>query len=81
LQYLPSITWSTWPYVVQQPNFGVWMNNMVELAYSFPNVIPEVVQHYCIGVLWTVPIQLQFTYVVLLAAVMGKNARKEDCAL
>ncbi|WPH03549.1 Glycosyl hydrolases family 16 [Acrodontium crateriforme] len=75
LQYLPSVSWSTWPYVVPQPNFGVYLNNLVELAYAMPNVIPEVVQHYCIGVLWTVPVQLQFTYVVLAGAVLIRDIK------
>lgn len=75
LQYLPSITWSTWPYVVPQPNFGVYLNNIVELAYAIPNVIPEIVSHYCIGVLWTVPVQLQFTYVVLTATVLIREIK------
>lgn len=70
LQQLPSVGFSTWPYVVPPPNFGVYLNDLFQLAYLMPNAIPEVVSHYCIGVLWTVPIQLQFTYVVLIGAVL-----------
>lgn len=75
LQWLPSISWSTWPYVVPQPNFGVYLNELFELAYLMPNAIPEIVSHYCIGVLWTVPVQLQFTYVVLTATVLIKDIK------
>lgn len=75
LEWLPSVSWSTWPYVSAQDNFGVFMNNMIELGYLMPNAIPEVVTHYCIGVLWTVPVQLQFTYVVLTAAVLIRDIR------
>jgi hypothetical protein len=75
LQWLPSVTYSSWPYVVQQPNFGVYLNNIVELAYLIPNAVPEIVSHYCIGVLWTVPVQLQFTYVVLAATVVIRDVR------
>ncbi|KAK6389487.1 hypothetical protein LTR65_006658 [Meristemomyces frigidus] len=75
LQYLPSVSYSTWPYVVQQPNFGVYLNNIIELLYLMPNAIPEIVSHYCIGVLWTVPVQLQFTYMVLTAAVLIRDIK------
>ena len=64
LQELPSVGYSTWPYTVAPPNFGVYLNDLIQLAYVIPNAIPENVSHYCIGVLWTVPIQLQFTYVI-----------------
>lgn len=75
LEWLPSVSWSTWPYVSAQDNFGIYLNNLIELAYLMPNAIPEVVTHYCIGVLWTVPVQLQFTYVVLTAAVMIRDIK------
>lgn len=76
LEWLPSVTYSVWPYVVPQPNFGVFLNEIVELSYLTPNAPPEVVNHYCVGVLWTIPVQLQFSFVVLLAAVMIKDVRK-----
>ncbi|KAK5132949.1 hypothetical protein LTR08_008312 [Meristemomyces frigidus] len=75
LQWLPSVSWSTWPYVAQQPNFGAYLNNIIELLYLMPNAIPEIVTHYCVGVLWTVPVQLQFTYVVLTATVLIRDIR------
>ncbi|KAK4500361.1 hypothetical protein PRZ48_008550 [Zasmidium cellare] len=75
LQLLPSVGYSTWPYVVPAPNFGVYLNDLFQLAYLMPNAIPEVVSHYCIGVLWTVPIQLQFTYVVLIGAVLVRAVK------
>jgi hypothetical protein len=75
LLWNPSVSWSSWPYVVPQSNFAQWMNNMVELGYLYPGAVPEVVPHYCIGVLWTVPVQLQMTYVVLVAAVLIRNVK------
>jgi hypothetical protein len=75
LLWSPSVTWSDWPYVVPQGNFAQWMNNMVELGYLYPGAVPEIVPHYCIGVLWTVPVQLQMTYVVLVAAVLIRNVK------
>jgi hypothetical protein len=52
-----------------------WMNNIVELAYLIPNAVPEINAHYCIGVLWTIPVQLQNTYVVLAATVVIRDIR------
>ena len=73
LEYLPSISWSTWPYVTNYPNFGHFINYMVELAFLIPNAAPQVVSHYCVGVLWTIPVQLQNSYLVLLGVVMVKD--------
>lgn len=76
LEWLPSISWSTWPYVTPQPNFGVFLNEIVELSYLIPNGAPEVINHYCVGVLWTIPVQHFFSYVTLLAAVMIRDVKK-----
>lgn len=75
LEYLPSISWSTWPYVTNYPNFGYYINYMIELAFLIPNTAPQVVSHYCVGVLWTIPVQLQNSYLVLLAVVMVKDIK------
>ena len=75
LEWLASVSWSTWPYVSPQDHFGVYLNNIIELGYLIPNAIPEIVTHYCIGVLWTVPVQLQYTYVVLTAAVLVRDIK------
>ena len=37
--------------------------------------VPEINAHYCIGVLWTIPVQLQYTYVVLAATVVIRDVR------
>ncbi|KAG9950039.1 hypothetical protein KCU85_g3805, partial [Aureobasidium melanogenum] len=75
LQWLPSITWSSWPYVTDYPNFGWFINEILELGYLIPNAAPGIVNHYCVGVLWTVPVQLQFSYVTLLGAVMVREIK------
>lgn len=49
---------------------------MVELAYLIPNAAPEVINHYCVGVLWTIPVQHYFSYVTLMAAVIIKDIKK-----
>lgn len=76
LEWLPSVSYSTWPYVQPQENFGVFLNEMIELAYLIPNAAPEIINHYCVGVLWTIPVQLQYSFVVLLATVMIKDIRR-----
>ncbi|EME41040.1 hypothetical protein DOTSEDRAFT_56085 [Dothistroma septosporum NZE10] len=76
LQWLPSVTYSVWPYVVPQPNFGVFLNEVIEITYIIPNAAPEIINHYCVGVLWTIPVQLQFSFVTLLATVLIKDVKK-----
>lgn len=76
LEWLPSVSFSTWPYVTPQGNFGIFLNQLVELSYIIPNAAPEVINNYCVGVLWTIPVQLQFSFVVLLAAVLIKDVKK-----
>ena len=70
LEYLPSVSYTTWPYVSAYSNFGGYINAMFDLSYLIPNAAPAIVSHYCIGVLWTIPVQLQNSYTVLLGAVM-----------
>lgn len=76
LEWLPSVSYSVWPYVIPQPNFAVFVNEMVEISYLTLNAAPEVINHYCVGVLWTIPVQLQFSFVVLLATVLIKDVKK-----
>lgn len=75
LQYLPSISWSEWAYMANYNNFGYYLNAMLELAYLIPNAAPQVVSHYCVGVLWSIPVQLQFSFVTLLGVVMIRDIR------
>jgi len=75
LEWLPSITWSTWPWVTNYPNFGWFMNEILELGYLIPNKAPGIVNHYCVGVLWTIPVQLQCSYTTLLGAVMVREIK------
>ncbi|TIA54179.1 hypothetical protein D6C79_01116 [Aureobasidium pullulans] len=75
LEWLPSITWSTWPWVTNYPNFGWFMNEILELGYLIPNEAPGIVNHYCVGVLWTIPVQLQFSYTTLLGAIMVREIK------
>jgi hypothetical protein len=70
LQYIPSLTWSTWPYVSRYNNFGQYVSEVLELAFLVPNAVPQITLHYCTGVLWTIAVQLQGSWLVLLGAVV-----------
>lgn len=48
---------------------------MLELFYLIPNAAPQVVSHYCVGVLWSIPVQLQYSFVTLLAVVMVRDIK------
>src|SRR5271154_49971 len=37
LEYLPSVTWSTWPFTTVRSNFGNFISKILELAYLIPN--------------------------------------------
>lgn len=75
LESLPSVSFSTWPYVEPQKNFAVFFNQLVQLSYLIPNGAPDVINNYCVGVLWTIPVQLQFSFVTLMAAVLIKDMK------
>jgi hypothetical protein len=70
LEYLPSITWSPWPSTSVYPNFGWFINETLQLIYLIPNAAPQLTWNYCTGVLWTIPVQLQNSWLVLLGVVI-----------
>ena len=51
LEYLPSVTWSTWPFTTVPNNFGYFLSKIIELAYLIPNAAPQITFNYCTGVL------------------------------
>ncbi|KAF2430508.1 hypothetical protein EJ08DRAFT_697253 [Tothia fuscella] len=73
LKYLPSLTWSEWPYTSTYVNFADWMTEMIELMYLLPNAAPSITFHYCTGVLWIVPVLLQFSWNILLGIVVVRE--------
>ncbi|KAK3673538.1 hypothetical protein LTR78_006442 [Recurvomyces mirabilis] len=75
LEYIPSITWSTWPQTVVYPNFGWFMNETLQLFYLIPNAAPNITGHYGTGVLWTIPVQLQNSWLVLLGVVIVREIK------
>lgn len=70
LRYIPSLTWSTWPYVTRYDNFGQYISEVLELIFLIPNAVPQITLHYCTGVLWTIAVQLQGSWLVLLGAIV-----------
>jgi hypothetical protein len=70
LEYLPSVTWSTWPYAVGYTNFGHYLSEVLELVYLIPNGVPQISYNYCTGVLWTIPVQLQGSWQTLLDTIV-----------
>lgn len=75
LRYIPSLTWSTWPYVTRYDNFGQYISEILELIYLIPNAIPQITLHFCTGVLWTIAVQLQGTWLVLLGALVVREMK------
>ncbi|KAF2810382.1 uncharacterized protein BDZ99DRAFT_462958 [Mytilinidion resinicola] len=70
LEYTPSISWSTWPYVARFPTFGHYISEVLELIYLVPNAVPQITFNYCTGVLWTIAVQLQGSWLVLLGVIV-----------
>ena len=75
LEYLPSITWSTWPFIKGYSNFGDFLSEMLELLYLMPNAAPVITFNYCTHVLWTIPVQLQGSWTALLAIVVARELK------
>lgn len=75
LEYLPSVTWSQWPFTTIVANPGVFISELIQLAYLIPNAAPNITYNYCTGVLWTIPVQLQGAWQTLIALIMVKECK------
>ena len=75
LEYLPSTTWSTLPFIKGYSNFGNFLNEVLELIYLVPNAAPVITFNYCSNVLWNIPIQLQGSWTTLLAAIVIREIK------
>ena len=75
LEYMPSLTWSNWPFVGIYTNFANWLTDLLELVYLLPNAAPAISSHFCTGVLWIIPVQLQFSWTILLGAVVIREIK------
>ncbi|KAF2198032.1 hypothetical protein GQ43DRAFT_451299 [Delitschia confertaspora ATCC 74209] len=70
LRYIPSLTWSTWPYVTRFPTIGHFISEILELLYLIPNAVPQITFHFCTGVLWTIAVQLQGSWLVFTGVIV-----------
>ncbi|KAF2474973.1 uncharacterized protein BDR25DRAFT_332220 [Lindgomyces ingoldianus] len=70
LRYIPSVTWSNWPYVTRFPTIGHFISEILELVYLIPNAVPQITFNYCTGVLWTIAVQLQGSWLVLTGVIV-----------
>lgn len=75
IEYLPSVTWSTWAYVSKFPSVGHFISEILELVYLIPNAVPQITFNYCTGVLWTIAVQLQGSWVVLLGVILIREIK------
>jgi hypothetical protein len=75
LEYLSSVTWSTWPFTTVPSNFGYFLSEILELGYLIPNAAPQITFNYCTGVLWTIPVQLQNSWVALLSIIIIRQIK------
>ncbi|KAF2112816.1 hypothetical protein BDV96DRAFT_579217 [Lophiotrema nucula] len=75
LSYIPSITWSTWPYVTRFETIGHFISEVLELIYLVPNAVPQITFNYCTGVLWTIAVQLQGSWLVLCGVIVVREIK------
>jgi hypothetical protein len=75
LEYVPSLSWSTWAYVERYPTFGHFISEILELIYLVPNAVPQITFNYCTGVLWTTAVQLQFSWVCLIGVIIVRQIK------
>nr|POE65013.1 hypothetical protein CFP56_34681 [Quercus suber] len=47
LEYIPSISWSTWPSTTLYTNFGFFVDETLQLFYLIPNAAPQLTQNFC----------------------------------
>ncbi|MCJ1459983.1 hypothetical protein MMC28_010362 [Mycoblastus sanguinarius] len=75
LEYLPSVSWSSWPFTVGYTSFGNFLSEVLELMYLIPNAAPQITFNYCTGVLWTIPVQLQGSWVTILGVIVIREIK------
>ncbi|KAB8298715.1 hypothetical protein EYC80_000890 [Monilinia laxa] len=75
LEYLPSISWTTWPYAVEYSDFSHYISEVLELVYLLPNAAPQITYNYCTGVLWTIPVQIEGSWITLLGCIVVRQIK------
>ncbi|KAK4697075.1 hypothetical protein P7C71_g949, partial [Lecanoromycetidae sp. Uapishka_2] len=75
LEFLPSISWSSYPFVVGFNSFAEFISEVLELFYMIPNAAPTITVNYCSGVLWLIPVLLQNSWSTLLFAIIVREIK------
>ncbi|KAF7877150.1 hypothetical protein EAF04_000835 [Stromatinia cepivora] len=75
LEYLPSISYTTWPYAVEYTDFSHYISEVLELVYLLPNAAPQITYNYCTGVLWTIPVQIEGSWITLLGCIVVREIK------
>ncbi|CCG81654.1 putative Acyltransferase [Taphrina deformans PYCC 5710] len=75
LQYLASVTWSTWPYAVEFKNAGWFVNEYLALLFVQPPQLPNIIYNYCTGVLWTLPVSIQGSWTIFLGVIVIREIK------
>lgn len=75
LIHLPSVSWSSWPYVKEFPNPGWFLNEVIALLFVKPPNLPSIIYNYCTGVLWTIPISLQMSWLIFLGVIVIREIK------
>ncbi|KAF2845162.1 glycoside hydrolase family 16 protein [Plenodomus tracheiphilus IPT5] len=75
LENLSSVTWSTWASVSNYTDVRQFLTALIELMYLVPNALPTLSYTYCVGVLWTIPVQLQNSWTSLLAVLVVREIK------
>ncbi|CAO1624204.1 unnamed protein product [Parajaminaea phylloscopi] len=70
---LTSVTWSPWSYYVDYQNVGVFFDAWLSLWFTIPPNTPMQISTYATGILWTVPLIVQYSWSVFLCALIAKE--------
>lgn len=75
LNYLASVTWSTWPYAVEFENVGWFINKFIALLFVQPPQLPSIIYNYCTGVLWTIPVSIMGSWLIFLGVIVVREIK------
>lgn len=75
LEFLPSVSWSSYPFVVGFNSFANFISEVLELFYLIPNAAPTITVNFCSGVLWLMPILLQNSWTTFLLAIVIREIK------
>lgn len=75
LQYLASVTWSVWLYAIEFKNPGRSINEFLALLFVQSQQLPAIINNYCTGVLWTVPVSITGSWQVFLGVIVIREIK------